>query len=167
MIRRHHTIVREALAPYLADLPANSIAKGVRLQIGGGVDQLFRILLTSSDINRFETKYTTVSALCQRWGREVEANPEVFKAELDALPAQPRATVRISAIEAIAPTMADVMSIRSRYPRVSTFPGWRFIGRYHRLGWKALMGEFAPEAARGRLDFRCPVDPRNIRDISE
>lgn len=62
-----------ALAKHLVGLPANRIVKGVRLQIGGRIDELFRTLLANPDINRFETKYTTVFS-CQRWGREAEAN---------------------------------------------------------------------------------------------
>ncbi len=85
-------IVRQAFAEDLKGLPNSAIVKGVRLQIGGRVDELFRTLLANPDINRFETKYTTVSALCQRWGREVEANPEAFAAQLDALPPQPGRT---------------------------------------------------------------------------
>lgn len=69
-------VVREALADHLAGLPANCIAKGVRLQIGGRVDELFRTLLANPAINRFETKYTTGSALCQRWaGRSKRIPP--------------------------------------------------------------------------------------------
>jgi DNA-cytosine methyltransferase len=166
-------VVREALAPQLADLPANSIAKGVKLQIGGGVDKLFRTLLANPDINRFETKYRTVAALCQRWGREVEASPGAFAAELDALPAPPRATIRISGIKGYRPYLtADVMkaSETERFTVISTFAGgggssvgYRFAG-----GKVLLASEFVPEAARTyQTNFPdCPVDQRDIREIS-
>jgi asparagine synthetase B (glutamine-hydrolysing) len=81
-------VVREALAEQLKGLPDSAIAKGVRLQIGGRVDELFRTLLANPEINHFETKCATVPALCQSWGRAVEAYPDQFAAELEALTPQ-------------------------------------------------------------------------------
>ena len=78
-------IVREAFADQLNGLLDSAIAKGVRLQKGGRVDELFRTLLANPDINRFETSDTTISALCQRWGREVEANPAAFAAGIGGI----------------------------------------------------------------------------------
>jgi DNA-cytosine methyltransferase len=155
-------------------LPESAIAKGVRLQIGGRVDELFRTLLTNPDINRFETKYTTVSALCQRWGREVEANPAAFVAELDTLPPQPRANVRLSGIEAYRPyVMSDVMSASAarKFTAISTFAGGGGSSTGLRLagGKIALVNDFVPEAARTyKTNFPdCVVDQRDIREISK
>ena len=170
---RGKPIVREALAPYLADLPANSIAKGVRLQIGGRVDELFLTLLANPDINRFETKYTTASALCQRWGREIEANPATFVAELDGLPQQPRAPSGVSRTERI-PTLHDgrracrasgtqvhgPLDLRGR---------WRVVNRLLVRGRQGCsLDDFVREAARTyRINFPdCTVDQRDIREIS-
>ena len=154
-------------------LAETAIAKGVRLQKGGRVDDLFRTLLPNHDINRFETKYTTISALCQRWGREVEANPDAFAAELDALPPQPKASVRLSGIETYRPyVMADVMraSAAERFTAISTFAGGGGSSTGYRLagGRVLLVNEFVPEAARTYgINFRdCVVDQRDIREIS-
>jgi hypothetical protein len=161
-------IVREALAEQLMGLPDSAIAKGVRLQIGGRVDELFRTLLANPDINRFEAKYTTVSALCQGWGREVEANPATFARELDALPCQPRANVRVSGDQEYRPyLMADVMEASSaeKFTVISTFAGGGGSSTGYRLaGGKVLLAsEFVPEAGRTyRINFRdCVVDPRD------
>jgi DNA (cytosine-5)-methyltransferase 1 len=166
-------IVRKAFAEQLKGLPDTAIAKGVRLQIGGRVDELFRTLLANPDINRFETRYTTISALCQRWGREVEANPAAFAHELDALPVQPRANVRISGIQEYRRyLMADVMeaSAAGKFKVISTFAGGGGSSTGYRLaGGKVLLAsEFVPEAARTyRTNFPdCVVDPRDIREIS-
>lgn len=166
-------IVRQAFAEDLKGLPDSAIVKGVRLQIGGRVDELFRTLLANPDINRFETKYTAVSALCQRWGREVEANPEAFAAELDALPPQPRANVRWSQADGYQPySMADVrrLSGSRNFKVISTFAGGggSSVG-YKLTGGSVLMAnEFVPEAARTyQSNFPdCVVDQRDIREIS-
>jgi DNA-cytosine methyltransferase len=166
-------IVRRALAEHLASLPANSIAKGVRLQIGGRVDELFRTLLANPDINRFETKYTTVSALCQRWGREVEANPDTFADELAMLPLRPRANVRLSGTTGYRPyVMADVLraSAARKFNVISTFAGGGGSSVGYRLagGSVLMVNEFVPEAARtyGTNFHDCLVDQRDIREIS-
>jgi asparagine synthetase B (glutamine-hydrolysing) len=73
-------LIREALGAYfLANL---RIATGVRLQIGSGVDALFETLIEEPYINRFEKKYTSISALCQRWGKEVQKNRDALQTEL-------------------------------------------------------------------------------------
>jgi asparagine synthetase B (glutamine-hydrolysing) len=73
-------LIREALG---ADFLANfRIVTGVRLQIGSGVDALFETLLDEPYVNRFEKKYTSVSALCQRWGKEVQKNRDALQTEL-------------------------------------------------------------------------------------
>ena len=166
-------IVREAFADRLKGLPDSAIAKGVRLQIGGRVDELFRTLLANPDINRFETKYTTISALCQRWSREVEANPDAFAAKLEALPPQPRANVRLSRIEGYQPyVMADVMkaSAAGKFTVISTFAGGGGSSTgYRRASGKVLLAsEFVPEAVRTyRVNFPDGiVDQRDIREIS-
>jgi hypothetical protein len=166
-------IVREALADQLNGLPDSAIAKGVRLQIGGRVDELFRTLLANPDINRFETRYTTISALCLRWGREVEANPAAFARELEALPPQPRANARASGSWEYRPyVMADVMeaSAAGKFTVISTFAGGGGSSTGYRLaGGKVLLAnEFVREAARTyRINFpNCEVDQRDIREIS-
>jgi DNA (cytosine-5)-methyltransferase 1 len=166
-------IVRQALAEQLKGLPDTAIAKGVRLQKGGRVDELFRTLLANPDINRFETRYTTISALCQRWGREVDANPAAFAQELNALPIQPPANVRISGSGEYRPyLMADVLegSASGRFKVISTFAGGGGSSSGYRLaGGKVLLAsEFVPEAARTyRTNFPdCVVDERDIREIS-
>jgi DNA-cytosine methyltransferase len=167
-------IVRREFAEKLEGLPGSAIAKGVRLQIGGRVDELFRTLLANPDINRFETRYTTVSALCQRWGREVEANPDAFATELDKLPSQPRANVRSSQIEEYRHyVMADVLraSAAEKFTVISTFAGGGGSSAGYRLaGSKVLLvNEFVPEAARTyQTNFPdCVIDQRDIREISE
>jgi DNA-cytosine methyltransferase len=166
-------VVRDAFAYRLNGLPPNTIAKGVRLQIGGGINELFETLLHEPDINRFEQKYTTVSALCQRWGREVAANPAKYAAELDGLPPQSRAHVRASRVETYQPYMtADVLreSEANKFNVVSTFAGGAGSSIGYRLagGIVVLANDFVPEAVRTyRANFPdCIVDPRDIREIS-
>jgi DNA-cytosine methyltransferase len=166
-------VVRQAFADALCGLPDFAIPKGVRLQIGGGVPALFQTLLSNPDINRFETKYKTVSALCQRWGREVEANRGPFEAVLGALPPQPRANVRVSRTEGYRPyVMADVMkaSAARKFEVISTFAGGGGSSTGYRLaGGNVLMvNEFVPEAARTYASNfpDCAIDQRDIREIS-
>ena len=84
-------IVRRAFAADLARLQKGSLTVGVQMQTGGSVDRLFATLLSDESINRFKMgdgdAYTTVSALCQRWGREARADPKRFTSELKRLPA--------------------------------------------------------------------------------
>jgi DNA-cytosine methyltransferase len=166
-------LIREALAEQLKGLSDSAIAKGMRLQIGGRVDELFRTLLANPDINRFEIRYTTISALCQRWGREVEANPAAFARELDALPLQPLANVRVSGPQEYRPyVMADVMesSAAGKFKVITTFAGGGGSSTGYRLagGKVSLASEFVPEAARTyRANFPDTiVDRRDIREIA-
>lgn len=166
-------IVREAFAEPLKGLPECCIVKGVRLQKGAGVTEVFRTLLADPDVNRFETKCTTVPALCQRWGREVMANPEAFAAELKALPALVNADMRLSQIGGYQPfVMADVMSASKarKFTAISTFAGGGgSSGGYRLAGGNVLMAsEFVLEAARTyRINYPdCLVDQRDIREIS-
>jgi DNA-cytosine methyltransferase len=165
-------IVRVAFAHALEGLPNSAIAKGERLQIGSRVDVSFRTLLADPDVNRFETKYTAVSGLCQRWGKEVGENPEAFEAELNALPMAPKANVRFSVTGTYRPyMMADVMkaSASRRFTVISTFAGGGGSSIGYRLaGGRVLMAnEFVPEAARTyKTNFPgCVVDRRDIREI--
>jgi DNA-cytosine methyltransferase len=167
------TIVRHAFADRLDELPDDVIAKNVKLQLGGRVDELFAKLIAVPDINRFETKYTDIAALCQRWGREVEANPAAFAAELAALPQQSRASVRVSEDNGYQPyLMVDVRnaSAARKFTVVSTFAGGGGSSTGYRLagGYVPLVNEFVPEAARtyGRNFPDCIVDQRDIREIS-
>ena len=166
-------IVRRAFADRLEGLANDVIAKGVRLQIGGQVDELFLKLLADPDINRFEKKYTTTTAMCQRWGREVEVNPVAFTAELAGLPPQPRASVRVSQDNAYRPyLMVDVRnaSKAEKFTVVSMFAGGGGSSTGYRLagGKVLLVNEFVPEAAHTyKRNFPdCIVDRRDIRDIS-
>ena len=168
-------IVREAFAYRLEGLPTNTIAKGVRLQIGSGINELFETLLIDPDINRFEQKYTAVSPLCQRWAREVEADPAKYAEELDGLPSQSRAHVRASRVEAYQPRMmTDVLreSRANKFTVVSTFGGGggSSIGFQLAGGKVVLANDFEILEGRARTyraNFpNCIVDPRDIREIS-
>ena len=166
-------IVREALAGQFRDLPGSSIAVGVRLQIGGGVDSLFRTLLQDPAINRFEKPYTSVSALCQRWAREVTRDPMPFLSELAALPSQPVAQTRIGGSGEYRPyTMDDVRraSAEQRFTVVSTFAGGggSSLGYGLASGRVRLASEFVLQAVHTyRANFPdCPLDTRDIRKIT-
>jgi hypothetical protein len=111
--------------------------------------------------------------VCQRWGREVEANPDAFAAELEALPPQPRANTRLSRVEGYRPyMMADVLraSAAGKFTAISTFAGGGGSSTGYRLaGAKVLLvNEFVPEAARTyKTNFPdCVVDRQDIREIS-
>jgi DNA-cytosine methyltransferase len=164
-------MIRAALTAQLAELPVGSIARGIRLQIGGRVDELFRNLLDMPDINRFERRYSAVAPLCQRWGDEVASNPDVFQAELSGLPTPPRATVRLSGAAEYRPyTMAEVRGSGGAFKVISTFAGGggSSLG-YCLAGGRVLMAnEFVPEAAKTyALNFpSCIIDRRDIREIS-
>lgn len=168
---RAKPIIRGQLAEHLAGLPAGSIATGVRLQIGGRIDDLFRTLLDMPEINRYERKYTAVAPLCQRWGLEVSANPSSFEAELSDLSPQPRAKVRYSGLADYRPySMVDVKTSPGKFKVISTFAGGggSSLG-YWLAGGRVLMAnEFVEEAARTyALNFpSCVIDERDIREIS-
>lgn len=168
---RGKPIVRAQLAEHLAGLPTGSIATGVRLQIGGRIDDLFRTLLDMPDINRYQRKYTAIAPLCQRWGLEVAANPGAFEAELSSLSPRPRANVRVSGVSDYRPYgMADVNASPGKFKVISTFAGGggSSLG-YWLAGGRVLMAnEFVQEAASTyALNFpSCVIDRRDIRDIS-
>jgi DNA-cytosine methyltransferase len=165
-------LIRAAFADVLNRLPPNLIAKGVKLQKGGGVHELFKTLIDDPIINRFETRYATVAALCQRWAKEIRENPNRYLEELTAVPKLEKASV----IEARGanlrrPTMAEVhaASERKRFTAISLFAGGGgSSGGYRLAGGNALaINEFIAEAARnyaknfpGTL-----VDTRDIREI--
>jgi hypothetical protein len=166
-------IIRDAFSEACSGLPERLIAKGQRLQKGGRVDELFRTLLQNADINRFETKYEAISPLCQRWGVEVEADPEAFSTELSGLLEQQHANVRRSR-DAIykAYRMADVSasSAKRAFTVITTFAGGGGSSIGYRLaGGRVLMAnDFVPQAAR-TYSNNFPdvvVDTRNIRLIS-
>jgi DNA (cytosine-5)-methyltransferase 1 len=166
-------LVRRALADELRDLPRGSLAVGIFLQTGGGVDTLFETLLRNAAINRFDTKYSDVSSLCQRWGKEVKERPEPFRAELKTLPSSRAAATISSDAAGYQPyTMDDVRraSAARRFTVVSTFAGGggSCIGFHLAGGHVVLASEFVPEARRTYgANFRnTPIDARDIREIT-
>ncbi|WP_051002779.1 DNA (cytosine-5-)-methyltransferase [Bradyrhizobium elkanii] len=165
-------LIRRAYASDLAGLPEGVIAKGERLQIAGRVDKLFLGLLSDPDINRFETRYTTVSALCQRWGREVRNDTGSALAELDRLPGMTEASVRTSIRPEYQPFSMEQVRQACAEPRflvISTFAGGGGSSMGYRLaGGRVLMAsEFVAEASRTyRANFPdVIVDERDIREI--
>jgi DNA (cytosine-5)-methyltransferase 1 len=165
-------LIRQALADQLRDLPKGSLTIGAFLQTGGSVDALFETLLRNDAINRFETKYEKVAALCQRWGGEVEERPEPFRVELQKLPPQSTAITISSDSARYRPfTMDDVRraSAARRFTVVSMFAGGggSCIGFHLAGGHVALASEFIPEAARTyAINFPgTMVDTRDIREV--
>jgi DNA-cytosine methyltransferase len=165
-------LIRAAFADALQRLPSALIAKGVKLQKGGGVDQLFRTLIDDPVINRFETRYGTVAALCQRWAKEVRDNPERYLEELTCVPTFEKASV----IEARGAnlrrlSMADVhaASQQKRFTAISLFAGGGGSSTGYRLagGHVLAINEFIAEAARNyaRNFPETVVDTRDIRDL--
>lgn len=165
-------LIRKIFAGAFGRLPTGLIAKGVKLQKGGGVHELFKTLVDDPVINRFETKYATVSALCKRWASEVRENPDQYLKELATVPLLRRATV----IEARGanlrrPTMAEVhaASLRKRFNVVSLFAGGGGSSMGYRLagGDVLAINEFVAEAARtySRNFPETLIDRRDIRDI--
>jgi DNA-cytosine methyltransferase len=165
-------LIRAAFADALQRLPAGLIAKGVKLQKGGGVHQLFQTLIDDPVINPFEIKYSTVAALCQRWAKEVKTNPERYLEELAPVPQFRKASV----IEACGAnvrrlTMADVhaASQRKLFTAISLFAGGGGSSTGYRLagGHVLAINEFIAEAARNYVrNFpETVVDTRDIRDL--
>ena len=118
--------IRAAFADALRRLPAGLIAKGVKLQKGGGVHELFRTLIDDPKINRFETRYATVPALCQRWAKEVREKPDQYAEELVSVPHFSKAIAfQARRANVHRPTMADVhaASMRKLFTAVSLFAG--------------------------------------------
>lgn len=167
-------LIRQALAAQLQGLPTSSIAVGVKLQIGGSVDALYRTLLNDDSINRFVPRYASVSLLCQRWAKEVQANPGGFGSELANFPPLLKATTRLAKPSECHPyTMDDVRMAcaASSFTVVSTFSGGGGSSIGYRLAGGNVLAasEFVPEAARTyRTNFPdCLVDQRDIRDITQ
>ena len=165
-------LVRAMFADALRHLPANLITKGVKLQKGGKVHEIFRTLLDDPIINRFEATYATVAALCQRWAKEVRDNPDRYAEELAAVPGLRKASViEARGAEVRRPTMADVhaASLRGLFTAVSLFAGGGGSSVGYRLaGGRVLaINEFIAEAARNySKNFpETLVDTRDIRDI--
>ena len=163
-------LIREALSPWLRGF--DGFASGVRLQIGGGVNSLFTNVLNDPRINRFETRYSSVGPLCQRWGREVTANPGRYLDEVNGVSPRPKAQVRTSQFGVFRPcNMEDVRarSARSKFTVISAFAG----GGGSSIGYRLAGGkictviEFVPEAARTyRTNFpEVHVEFRDIREV--
>lgn len=165
-------LIRTIFADALQRLPAGLIAKGIKLQKGGGVHQLFQTLIDDPVINRFERKYAVVAALCQRWAREVRANPEKYSEELAALPRPQNAVViKARGTEPLRPTMADVSAASKRvlFTAISLFAGGGGSSMGLRLaGGRVLaISEFIAEAARTyhRNFPETLIETRDIRDL--
>lgn len=164
-------LVRAQLAAQLESLPIDALIAGVRLQIGSGVDRLFETLLDDPNINRFETRYVTVSALCQRWGREVTENPTLFRREMVNLPRPAAAESKKLLPATYRPyMMADVRAVPARFTALAMFAGGggTCVGVKLAGGQIVLANEFVREAARTHsVNFPdTPIDPRDIRDIT-
>jgi hypothetical protein len=165
-------VVRSAFADALRRLPAGLIAKGVKLQKGGGVHDLFRTLIDDPMINRFETTYATMAALYQRWAREVRENPDHYFKELAGVPRLRKASVLDArGADVRRPTMAEVHEASSRklFSVISLFGGGGGSSMGFRLagGQVRAINEFIAEAARtySRNFPATFVDTRDIRDI--
>lgn len=165
-------IVREAFADDLRGLPSSDIAVGVKLQKGGGVHLLFETLLNKSYINRFERRYTTVSALCQRWGKEVAKDRDRLLSELSRQDPPPLPQTALQKPAAYQPyNMDDVRRASSTalFTAIVTFAGGGGSSTGYQLagGQVLLTNEFVPEAARTyRRNFPdCIVDGRDIRAV--
>ncbi|UWU84926.1 DNA cytosine methyltransferase [Bradyrhizobium yuanmingense] len=165
-------VIRKIFADAFRRLPQGLVAKGVKLQKGGGVHELFETLVDDPIINRFETKYATVSALCKRWASEVRANPDQYLNELATAPPLRKATViRARGANVRRPTMAEVhaASLRKRFTVVSLFAGGGGSSMGYRLagGDVRAINEFVAEAARtySRNFPGTLIDTREIRDL--
>ena len=164
-------LIREAFADDLRGLPSSDIAVGIKLQKGGGVHLLFETLLGDARINRFAPKYTTVSALCQRWGREV-AKDQNRLAETDVLNRSASPSTSLTGEVKYKPyDMKDVRAASSvsRFSAIVTFAGGGGSSTGYQLagGQVLLTNEFVPEAARTyRRNFpNCIIDCRDIRAV--
>ena len=167
-------LVRQALAEELGGLLPNRLGRRVPMQKGLSVDVLFKALLPDPLVNRFEPKAKSVSALCQRWGREVAACPDSFQSELEALPSRPAAPTRLADDGAYTPyLMEDVRkgSSKALFKCVSAFAGGGGSSIGYRLAGGKVLGviEFVPEAERTyRRNFPDTfVDGRDVREVLE
>jgi hypothetical protein len=164
--------VRAAFANALANIPEGTIAAGVKLQKGGQVDKLFECLIDDPTINRFEKPYRTMSMLCQRWAREVRADPDRYAEELRSLQTPPVANVSKATTSRSTPyLLTDVRtsSDRNLFTVVSLFAGGGGSSMGYRMaGGRVLaVNEFIPEAARTYVrNFPDTlIDSRDIREL--
>jgi DNA-cytosine methyltransferase len=165
-------LVRAAFADALADIPEGTIAAGVKLQKGGQVDKLFESLIDDPTINRFEKSYRTMSMVYQRWGSEVQAEPDRYMEELRSLPPPPATTVsEPTAYRSTPYLLTDVhtSSDRNLFTVMSLFAGGggSSIG-YRKAGGRVLaVNEFIPEAARtyARNFPDTLIDCRDVREL--
>jgi site-specific DNA-cytosine methylase len=166
-------LIRKAFAEHLQGLPRGALTAGVRLQKGGGVDKLFATLLADERINRFEKRYASVSALCQRWGEQVQQNPESYRSEVKLLPLRAAAPKRSCITTGYRPYLigeAHRAAAAAKFTAVSTFAGGggACLG-YHLAGGSVLLAsEFVPEARRTyAANFPgVPIDKRDMRGIA-
>lgn len=164
--------LRDAFRGELKRLPKGSIAVGVRLQKGAGVSALFSKLLHDERINRFETRYTTVSGLCQQWGAAIGQSPELYKDELQRLLPQPAAKKALQVPAVYRPYFMDeVLSATTHgLPAIEFFAGGggSAVG-LHQAGYDVVLAnDFVGAAARSyRANFPDTiVDGRDIREIT-
>lgn len=166
-------LIRRALGPKVADLPKGSIAVGVRLQKGAGVDAVFERLLLDERINRFTPRYQAVAGLCERWGAEVARAPDCLRKELLALKPLPKPLAydcKPGRYRAYSMAQVHASARQRRFTAVSLFAGGggSCIGVSLAGGHVILTNEFVREAARTyKANFPdAIVDPRDIRDIA-
>lgn len=151
LVRPSKPLVRRSMGNQILKLQG-VIGSGLMLQKSMGVSGLFKTLLAAPRINRFEKPYTTVASLCQRWGKEVAANPLPFKAELADLPSSTPVRIRTSHLKSYSRTSMDdvrAASERRRFTAVSMFAGGGGSSLGYRLagGEVLFASEFVPEAA--------------------
>ena len=165
-------LIRAEFADAFARLPAGLVAKGIKLQKGGCVHQLFQTLIDDPVVNRFERKYTTIPALCVRLAKEVREKPDWHAEELTKLPPLRKAAViEARGADVRRPMMADVRvaALRKRFTVISLFAGGGGSSIGYRLagGQVLAINEFVAEAARNYTkNFpETLVDTRDIRDI--
>jgi DNA-cytosine methyltransferase len=168
--RPNKPVVRDALSSWFAGF--DQFAVNVQLQ-HGGVGELFaNTVLKDRYINRFETVYSSVAHLCQRWGREIATDPEKYRLEVSSFPVRPRASIRTSQFGVFAPyRMADVhaCSAQRKFSVLSAFAGGGGSSTGYRLAGGKVYAviEFVPEAARTyRRNYpETYIEPRDIRDV--
>jgi DNA-cytosine methyltransferase len=164
--------IRHALRDHLKRIPKRTLAVGIQLQKGSGVCALFSTLLNDEAINRFDKKYTTVSALCQRWGCEVRNDGGSYLAETQALSPPPSAAKFTLKPGVYRPyRLEEVWSSPGHgLTAIETFAGGGGSGLgLHQAGYKVVLAnEFVPEAARTyRANFpQTALDMRDIREIA-
>ena len=137
------------------------------------MNALFETLLSDPTINRFHPPYKTVSALCQRWAREVKSNPTGLHALLNRPTHKPLGPAFPSVIHTrrIRWNKCALLQQNARFNVISTFAGGggSSVGYSLAGGQVKLAIEFVPEAARAyRSNFpACEVLCQDIREISD